>query len=159
MGPTTETMKHAMSTPNLNHLEICEEEEDDDSYTLLSSDDVLSSESSSSSSCDQQQQQQPAKQQPNNVQNNSMKRVPSFKDAILLNADELRNEIEIKKQQKEKARIEALKHRQNKSRSKNIKFVVTPIKRCYKSTGDLKSLVKVEVDDDDNTCGSGGGGE
>merc|ERR1711862_386360 len=148
--------KHAMSTPNLNHLEICEEEEDDDSYTLLSSDDVLSSESSSSSSCDQQQQQ-PAKQP--NVQNNSMKRVPSFKDAILLNADELRNEIEIKKQQKEKARIEALKHRQNKSRSKNIKFVVTPIKRCYKSTGDLKSLVKVEVDDDDNTCGSGGGGE
>merc|ERR1711862_975611 len=127
MGPTTETMKHAMSTPNLNHLQICEEEEDDDSYTLLSSDGVLSSESSSSSSCDQQQQQ-PAKQP--NVQNNSMKRVPSFKDAILLNADELRNEIEIKKQQKEKARIEALKHRQNKSRSKNIKFVVTPIKRC-----------------------------
>lgn len=130
-------MKHIMSTPNLTHLDALE----DDSYTFVS-DDVLSE-----SSTEQQTPKQP-------VPNSMPKRHPSFKDAILLNADETRNEIQLKKEQQEKARLEALK---NRSRSKNIKFVVKPIKRCTKSTGDLRSLIKVE-EDEDGYCGGGGGG-
>jgi len=128
-------MKHVMSTPNLSHLETSE----DDSYTFCS-DEVLSE-----SSCEQQQKQ--------TVQSTTMRRVPSFKDAILLNAEEQRNEGQLKKEQQEKARTEAYK---NRPRPKNIKFVVTPIKRCSKSTGDLRRLVKVE--DDDDYYGGGGGG-
>jgi len=137
-------MRHTMSSPNLSHLETSE----DDSYTFVS--DEVSSESSNEQ--DQQQQQLPPKQTVQNSKN--MSRVPSFKDAILLNAEETRNEIQLKKQQQEKARIEALK---NRSRSKNIKFVVTPIKRCTKSTGDLRSLITI-VDDDDADCSGGGSG-
>jgi len=135
-------MRHAMSSPDLSHLETLE----DDSYTFVS-DEALSE-----SSNEQQQQQQLPPKQP--VQSSNMRRVPSFKDAILLNAEETRNEIQLKKQHQEKARIEALK---NRPRSKNIKFVVTPIKRCTKSTGDLRSLVKVEDDDVDYGGGGGGG--
>jgi len=127
----TPKMKHTMSTPNLTQLDMSE----DDSYTFVS-DDVLSESST---------EQPPPKQAP--------KRRPSFKDAILLNADETRNEMQLKKEQQEKARIEALK---NRSKPRNVKFVVKPIKRCTKSTGDLRSLIKVE--DEEDECGGGGGG-
>jgi len=139
-------MRHAMSSPNLCHLESSE----DDSYTFISD------EASSESSNEQQQQQKQQLPPKKTVQSsNNMRRVPSFKDAILLNAEETRNEIQLKKQQQEKARMEALK---NRSRSKNIKFVVTPIKRCTKSAGDLRSLIRVEDDDADCSGGVGGGG-
>lgn len=70
-----------------------------------------------------------------------VRRVPSFKDAVLLNAQEKeREEREMKEQQ---ARMQAESLRQRRFSGKT-KFVVKPIKRCTMSTPDLTSLPKVE---------------
>eukprot|EP00565_Helicotheca_tamesis_P002767 CAMPEP_0185733102 /NCGR_PEP_ID=MMETSP1171-20130828/18406_1 /TAXON_ID=374046 /ORGANISM="Helicotheca tamensis, Strain CCMP826" /LENGTH=248 /DNA_ID=CAMNT_0028402737 /DNA_START=166 /DNA_END=912 /DNA_ORIENTATION=- len=83
------------------------------------------------------------------------RRIPSFKDAILLNAEETTKEEEKKKQHAEKIRQES---KRTRARAKP-RLVVTPIKRCAKSTGDLKSLTKIhEYHEDDEAGGSGGGG-
>ena len=69
------------------------------------------------------------------------KKVPSFKDMILFNAEKLKEEELKKKEQmqqlaKEKRKDAMLRKKQSKTR-----LVVTPIKRCARSTGDLRSLI------------------
>lgn len=84
---------------------------------------------------------------------NAMKKVPSFKDMVASNAEQLQKQemqrkIEIKAQE-EKRRIEALQRR----KASKTRIIVTPIKRCARSTGDLRSLVIHEEEE-----GHGGGG-
>lgn len=91
----------------------------------------------------------------NKNDNVTIKKVPSFKDMILMNADKLEEEENKKKIQlkelEQKRREEALKRRKaNKTR-----LIVTPIKRCAKSTGDLRSLV---IHEEEEGYGGGGGG-
>merc|ERR1712137_1444492 len=88
----------------------------------------------------------------------SMKKVPSFKDIIMLNAQ--------KKEQEKQEQLDAItKHQQHmretfmqRRRARaSPKLVVNQIKRCAKSTGDLRSMVILE-DPEDDDCGGGGGG-
>mmetsp|Transcript_11293 Transcript_11293/g.16821 ORF Transcript_11293/g.16821 Transcript_11293/m.16821 type:complete len:244 (-) Transcript_11293:917-1648(-) len=81
------------------------------------------------------------------------RRVPSFKDAILLNAQEISKEEEKQKELAEKIR----KEKRAKPRTKP-RLVIKPIKRCIKSTGDLQSLTQIEEHHDDYAEGGGGGG-
>jgi hypothetical protein len=87
----------------------------------------------------------------------SMKKVPSFKDIIMLNADahqeEEKKKRELTHQHNEKMRDLAMQRR----KSNRPKLVVNTIKRCAKSTGDLRSLV-IHEDPEDDGFGGGGGG-
>eukprot|EP00557_Chaetoceros_sp_GSL56_P004420 CAMPEP_0176499100 /NCGR_PEP_ID=MMETSP0200_2-20121128/12723_1 /TAXON_ID=947934 /ORGANISM="Chaetoceros sp., Strain GSL56" /LENGTH=308 /DNA_ID=CAMNT_0017897449 /DNA_START=268 /DNA_END=1194 /DNA_ORIENTATION=- len=88
----------------------------------------------------------------------SMKKVPSFKDIIMLNAnarlEEEKKKKELSDQHEEKMRDLAMRRR----KSTKPKLVVNTIKRCAKSTGDLRSLVIHEDPEDDGYGGGGGGG-
>lgn len=83
-----------------------------------------------------------------------VRRIPSFKDAILLNAQETSKEQAAFAQKKKEMQEKILT--QSSRRKYKPRLVVTPIKRCAKSTGDLKSLVRISEDIDEN-AGSGGG--
>jgi len=87
----------------------------------------------------------------------SMKKIPSFKDIIMLNAQARETEDAKKKnllnKHHDKVRADALKKR----KATRPKLVVNTIKRCTKSTGDLRSLVIYE-DPEDDGFGVGSGG-
>lgn len=83
-----------------------------------------------------------------------VRRVPSFKDAILLNAEEKEKEKESIKKKEAKA-IETAR---NRRRTTKPKFVVKPIEKRSLSTNDLKSLVSICENEDDDYYGGGGGG-
>lgn len=87
---------------------------------------------------------------------NTIKKVPSFKDMILMNAQKIEEEDKKKKVQlkelEEKRRKEAIQRR----KTTRTRLVVTPIKRCAKSTGDLRSLV-IHEDEEGYGGGSGAG--
>jgi len=77
----------------------------------------------------------------------TLRKVPSFKDMILTNLPQLENE-EVERQKKikldeEKVRMEALLRQKVKPR-----LIVNKIKRCTKSTGDLRTLVCIQEDED-----------
>mmetsp|Transcript_18400 Transcript_18400/g.27587 ORF Transcript_18400/g.27587 Transcript_18400/m.27587 type:complete len:299 (-) Transcript_18400:53-949(-) len=82
----------------------------------------------------------------------TMKKVPSFKDMILMNAKKIEEEDQKKKAQlkelEEKRRKEAIQRR----KTTRTRLIVTPIKRCAKSTGDLRSLV---IHEDEEGYGGG----
>lgn len=73
--------------------------------------------------------------------NGTMKKIPSFKDMVASNIQQLEDQ-EREKKTKEKA-LEDRKRLEAVQRRKKIKprLVVSPIKRCARSTGDLRSLV------------------
>jgi len=138
-----------MSTPELAHIH------DDDSYVLDFSEKSVSDQSLATN---------------NSVTDNAvllshtkatsttMKKVPSFKDIMMLNAQKHADD-EKKKQQmviehQRKLRKEAAERR----KSNKPKMVITPIKRCTKSTGDLRSFVIHEEPEDGDFGGGGGGG-
>uniref|UniRef100_A0A7S3V6D0 Uncharacterized protein n=1 Tax=Chaetoceros debilis TaxID=122233 RepID=A0A7S3V6D0_9STRA len=83
-----------------------------------------------------------------------IKKVLSFKDIIMLNA-QAREEEESRKKEMLKQN-EATRRQQAAQRRKNSKpkLVISPIKRCAKSTGDLRSMIIVEEEE----YGGGGGG-
>lgn len=87
-----------------------------------------------------------------------IKKVPSFKDIMMLNAQQKENEDMKKKAQlkelAEKRRLEAVQRR----KTTKTRIIVTPIKRCAKSTGDLRSLVIHEEEEGYGGGGGGGGG-
>ncbi len=87
------------------------------------------------------------------IGNGAIKKVPSFKDMLLINSQKIQEEDQRKKEQlkelEEKRRKEAIQRR----KTTRTRLVVTPIKRCAKSTGDLRSLVIHEEEE-----GYGGGG-
>lgn len=84
-------------------------------------------------------------------------RVPSFKDAILLNAQEIQKEKQEKERQEEEDRIKLKMMKKNYKRP-SARFVVKEIKRCSRSTPDFSTLQKVEEDNDHLGGGYGGGG-
>ena len=90
------------------------------------------------------------------------KRSPSFVDILKANATKKREEEEeaarIHAETAEMLRREREEHR--RARAAKIRLVVTPIKRCSHSTGDLKSLTSIHehVGDDGYDDGGGGGG-
>lgn len=87
----------------------------------------------------------------------SIRRVPSFKDIIMLNAQA--------REEEEKKKMELLQNHQNKVREEAMKkrksgrpmLVVSTINRCTKSTGNLRSLVIYEDPEEDGVGGGGGG--
>ena len=87
----------------------------------------------------------------------SMRKVPSFKDIIMLNAQAREtkdaNQKNLLQKYHDKVRADALKKR----KANRPKLVVNTIKRCTKSTGDLRSLV-IHEDPEDDGFGGGGGG-
>lgn len=83
-----------------------------------------------------------------------VRRVPSFKDAILLNAQEKEREDREQKAQQERARVDSLKQR--RTAFAKPKFVVKEIKRCTRSTPDLSTCLS-KVTEDQATFGGGGG--
>ena len=87
-------------------------------------------------------------------------RVPSFKDAILLNAQEIQKEKKEKERQEEEVRNK-LKMMKKNTKKPSARFVVKEIKRCSRSTPDFSTLQKVEEDKDhlgDGFCNGGSGG-
>ena len=88
----------------------------------------------------------------------TMKKVPSFKDIMMLNAQankaEEQNKKEILQHHQDKMREAAVERR----KSNKPRLVVNAIQRCAKSTGDLRSLVIHEDAEDDGGGGGGGGG-
>lgn len=129
-------LHRCMSTPEFSHIP-----DDDDSYVM----DCTSSIDAFSLDDTVLLTQKPA----------GMKKVPSFKDIIMLNAkekemEEEKNRIAIEQQQQQ-MREEALKRRKNSK----PKIVIKPIQRCAKSTGDLRSFV---IHEEDEYGGGGGGG-
>jgi hypothetical protein len=86
-----------------------------------------------------------------------MKKIPSFKDIIMLNAqgrhEEEQKKRNIVQEHQEKMRNLAIQRR----KSNKPKLVVNSIKRCAKSTGDLRSLVIHENPEEDSFGGSRGG--
>ena len=88
---------------------------------------------------------------------NPIKKVPSFKDMVASNAEQLQKEERQKKidlkAREEKRREDALQRR----KAIKTRLVVTPIKRCARSTGDLRSLV-IHEDEEGHGGGGGGGG-
>jgi len=77
-------------------------------------------------------------------------RVPSFKDAILLNAQEIQKEQQDEKHKKEQAFLESMKQSKLKIKPK---IVVKEFRRCSMSTPDLASLARVEEDEEDGVWG------
>lgn len=124
-------LNHCQSSPDFGGIAFDDEDSGVTSAVLVEKND----ESSSFSIIDEEEESLV-----------KVKRVPSFKDAILLNAQEI--EQEKKKERLELERREAALSRQ-KQRLRS-KLIVREIKRCAKSTPDLSSLVnclpKVEED-------------
>jgi hypothetical protein len=85
----------------------------------------------------------------------SMKKIPSFKDILASNMQELEKEEqkkqELQKEMEEKRRVDSVQRR----KTTNTRFVVTPIKRCARSTGDLRSMT---IHEEEEGIGGGGGG-
>lgn len=98
----------------------------------------------------------PMKQKP-------MKKVPSFKDAILLNSQEKEKEARLLKEQEEKRLSGTNKQRRPFQRAKFVVKNVTGTKRCPRSASvpNLQSLAIVDEEDYDGGggggCGGGGG--
>jgi hypothetical protein len=94
------------------------------------------------------------------------RRVPSFKDAILLNAQETEKEEVAALQRRQDAKIALRKEALAKRKASKPRLLVvkTPPKlsRNSKSTGDLNSLMHshatIYEDHEDDMCGGGGGG-
>eukprot|EP00553_Chaetoceros_curvisetus_P001250 CAMPEP_0204618236 /NCGR_PEP_ID=MMETSP0717-20131115/4957_1 /ASSEMBLY_ACC=CAM_ASM_000666 /TAXON_ID=230516 /ORGANISM="Chaetoceros curvisetus" /LENGTH=303 /DNA_ID=CAMNT_0051631935 /DNA_START=14 /DNA_END=925 /DNA_ORIENTATION=- len=141
----SDTFHRCMSTPEFSKLQ-----REDDSYVLdctMSSVDAFSVTGSDAVLITKR----------NDGSKGGMKKVPSFKDIIMLNAqareEEDRKQKEKLQEQQERLRKEAMERRK-KSRPR---LVVNPIKRCAKSTGDLRSMVIVE-EEEEGYYGGGGGG-
>ncbi len=134
-----------MSTPELSHLR------DEDSYVDCSESVDAQSLATTNSVSDDAVLLSRKKASP------VMKKVPSFKDIIMLNAqsraDEEKKKKQIVMQHQQKLRKDAAERR----KANRPKLIISPIKRCAKSTGDLRSMVIHEEPEDDGFGGGGGG--
>mmetsp|Transcript_5681 Transcript_5681/g.8207 ORF Transcript_5681/g.8207 Transcript_5681/m.8207 type:complete len:248 (-) Transcript_5681:147-890(-) len=144
-------MPHSLSTPDFGQYEFCDDsnsssnsleeisavEVDIDCLTINSDEPVMITAASapSVSATDDKPK---------------VRRVPSFKDAILLNAQET-----VKEQANALERDKKSPLRRTRVKPR---FVVQPIKRCAKSTGDLRSLPRISYEEEEEDMGGGGGG-
>lgn len=69
------------------------------------------------------------------------KKVPSFKDMILLNAEKLKEEESKRKEASQKLEEQRRNDALLRRKQTKTRIIVTPIKRCARSTGDLRSLI------------------
>jgi len=139
-------LKHAQSTPDFRHYDTILEESDDDVVAILIEDenedgDGIGSLASSSMVM--------VSSPPSVVSSQSCWSASSkvsFRDAIM------------KEQAQDGTDGTQPQAQQPKMTKKKPKFVVTPIKRCAKSTGDLQSLARIAESGGDHYYGGGGGG-
>lgn len=126
------------STGSMSIIHRCESTPEFSSYSTLGSDDDYSLINGSNSSV--VAESIATTKDDTVLLSHKPKRVPSFKDMILLNAEKIKEEESKKKEQMEQLVEE--KRRDAIQRKKQIKtrLIVTPIKRCARSTGDLRSL-------------------
>ena len=89
-------------------------------------------------------------------------RRPSFRDMILLNAEKTAAEAEAAEKHRAETAALLKKEREEHRRARGLRtrLVVTPIKRCAKSTGNLRALDHIQEhhDDEEDYYGGGGGG-
>ena len=95
-------------------------------------------------------------------------RRPSFRDMILLNADKTAAEAEAAERHRaetaallKKEREEHRRARLGGLRSRLVVEATAPIRRCAKSTGNLRALDHIQEhhdDEEEDCCGGGGGG-
>lgn len=147
-------LHRSSSTPNLDQGEVIEEEEEEDKEEAdsgTSEYENVDSVATTITEMDRSMVLVPASDARNPAPETSepmIKRVPSFKDALLLNASETKqqeDDLESRqKQEEERARVETLARR--RGRMSKTRFIVSPIKRCAKSTGDLAGLVRIQED-------------
>jgi len=156
-------LHHCSSTPDLNHYEpFPEEGKDDEEASFDRCSMGVDAQSVMSESSHVLVSHTPA-----SPEKPLTRRVPSFKDAILLNAQEAqREEVEAAKR-REQAKVMLRKEAQAKRRSNKPRLLVVKpapntIKRNTKSTGDLNSLLHssatIYEDDECHDMGGGGGG-
>mmetsp|Transcript_6406 Transcript_6406/g.9309 ORF Transcript_6406/g.9309 Transcript_6406/m.9309 type:complete len:310 (+) Transcript_6406:100-1029(+) len=86
------------------------------------------------------------------------KKFPSFKDAILLNAKEVQNEQDRMLNRRQKIKEKLQKEHLQRRKSNKPKLVVSPIKRCARSTGDLTKLMIIQEGDDNHQDSGAVGG-
>ena len=89
-----------------------------------------------------------------------VRRVPSFAEMVRLNAagpSEEEGDETRRAEMEERTRRERAERRT--ARAKSVRLVVTPIKRCTKSTGDLRGLGRIHEYDESAHAGSGFGGD
>ena len=86
----------------------------------------------------------------------NMKKVPSFKDILASNMQQIEEERRV--QQLKQKELEEKRREDFLQRRKNMKtrIIVSPIKRCVHSTGDLRSLV-IHEEEEEGYSGGGGG--
>ena len=136
-----------MSTPEFSHLD------DEESYVIDNCSESVDAQSlaTNSSTCDDAVLL-------SHKNKSAMKKVPSFKDIMMLNAQSQAKEESKKKEmrinQEQKLRKEAAQRR----KASRPKLIISPIKRCTKSTGDLRSMIIHEHSEDDDGYEGGGGG-
>jgi hypothetical protein len=119
LPPGLRKLRHCASSPDLrfigNSLAAVEEDDDDEDFSFVS--EAESSAVSSAVMVDAP-----------STSSRTVKRIPSFRDAILLKTSNEQTDTP----------SSAVQARPKKVKPK---IVVTPIKRCARSTGDLRSLV------------------
>jgi hypothetical protein len=87
--------------------------------------------------------------------NTSIKKVPSFKDMIMMNKQKIEDEEKKKEEERNNSEEQRRKDAMLRRKNNRVRIIVTPIKRCAKSTGDLRSLV---IHEEEEGYGGGGGG-
>jgi hypothetical protein len=120
-------LKHCQSLPDFLNYQVEEDDSEEESAVMIEDSSMMSASVVMVPS-------------PNTL-NSSFAKV-SFKDAILSKSDHL-------SKQNDAALLNGSEPKQSKLRKVKPKFVVTPIKRCVRSTGDLKTLGRQMNDDDD----------
>jgi hypothetical protein len=147
------SLHRCASTPEFSNLDGDDDDDDEDSYVL-----DCSTESVDAQSLPFVDDTVLLSHRVTHKSSSSMKKVPSFKDIIMLNAEahqeEEKKKKELTNQHQQQMRDLAMRRR----KSNRPKLVVNTIKRCAKSTGDLRSLVIHEDAEDDGFGGGGGGG-
>lgn len=87
--------------------------------------------------------------------NTSIKKVPSFKDMIMMNRQKIEDEEKKKAEERNNSEEQRRKDAMLRRKNNRVRIIVTPIKRCAKSTGDLRSMV---IHEEEEGYGGGGGG-
>lgn len=116
-------LKHCQSLPDFMNYQAEEEDSEEESAVMIEDSSIMSASVVMVPS-------------PNNL-NSSFAKV-SFKDAILSKSDH-----------ESKPALNGSEPKHSKVRKVKPRFVVTPIKRCVRSTGDLKALGRQLNDEDD----------
>jgi hypothetical protein len=127
------TLKHCQSSPNLLNYQVEEDASEEESAATI--------EDSSMMSASVVVVPSPS---PDNIASSFAK--VSFKDAILSKSDHGVNQND--------TALNGSEPKQSTLRKVKPKFVVTPIKRCVRSTGDLKAMGR-DMNDEDEVLGDG----